>query len=154
MSASKEESRSLTSASTSLTIMPNLQDENHDAGTGWEGLDMPQSVLQDVDDPTKNATPTVRFNDLENSTLNFVKQEYTQSCTTSARLLSKLKKDIDDASKKDYLLWQSDQPQSNAAQLVHPEISPRQGVHYIKQALAEANWTQTQTPTLQCKREL
>ena len=60
-----------------------------------------------------------------------------QSCTASSRLLGKLKKDVDDASDEDYLLWQSDQPQSNAAQLAHPEISPTQAVHYIQTATLE-----------------
>ena len=60
-----------------------------------------------------------------------------QSCTASSRLLGKLKKDVDDASDEDYLLWQSDQPQSNAAQLAYPEISFSQAVHCIQTATLE-----------------
>ena len=74
---------------------------------------------------------------MQTCTLDIVKQRYGQCCTESLRLLANLRKDVDDTSDEDYLLWQSDQPQSNAAQLAYPEISFSQAVHCIQTATLE-----------------
>jgi len=89
-------------------------------------------------------------------TLDIVKHQYGQGCIESLRLLAKLKKDVDDASDEDYLLWQAEENEQRhtahnftATQLFAPELYPTEAVRYIQAATLEHacsnSWASTRT---------
>jgi hypothetical protein len=89
-------------------------------------------------------------------TLDIVKHQYGQGISSARHLLSKLKKDVDDASDEDYLLWQDEEreqqhtaQQFTATQLSTPELYPTQAMRYIQAATQEHacsnSWAGTRT---------
>jgi hypothetical protein len=104
-------------------------------------------------------TARAKFSSKEHSqmcTLDIVKHQYGQGCIESLRLLAKLKKDVDDASDEDYLLWQAEENEQRhtahnftATQLFAPELYPTEAVRYIQAATLEHacsnSWASTRT---------
>ncbi len=93
---------------------------------------------------------------LQMCTLDIVKNQYSQDCIESGRLLTRLKRDIDDASPKDYLLWQAEEIEQQhtlhkftATQPFAPELYPTEALRYITAATLEHallnSWAGTRT---------
>ena len=106
----------------------------------------------------KDRRKTSSKENLQMCTLDIVKHQYKQDCIESARLLTRLKKDVDDASDKDYLLWQAEEIEQQHTthkftddkdKPFAPELYPTEAVRYIKAATLEHacsnSWAGTRT---------
>ena len=126
----------------------------------------PHIAEQPISSSKRTCTPAARVHKarakssskehLQLCTVEIVKHQYRQDCIESGRLLTRLKRDVDDASEKDSLLWQAEEIEQQhtahklqATQPFAPELYPTEALRYIQTATLEHactnSWAGTRT---------